>query len=147
MVLSLSCSHVCVTCVVLLTCQISCLSCPVLCSHGKSIINELKPIWVVGINAMLQLCTAIVYHLPSITLSNIPHTRLFAVTITSLHEENCSRLIPTEFEETYLRLFCRHKSQVGAVSALFTEVRYLHYVALALASVCCGGVHRYRDYY
>ena len=35
---------------------------------------------------------------------------------------NCSRLIPTEFEETYLRMFCRYKSQSTAVSRLYTRV-------------------------
>ena len=36
--------------------------------------------------------------------------------------EAVSRLLPQEFEETYLRIFCRHPNQKRAVSKAFDEV-------------------------
>ena len=52
-----------------------------------------------------------------ISVMNMKHFFLFFA-------ENCSRLLPSEFEECYLRLFCRYKSQKDAVRTLFNEVKY-----------------------
>ena len=52
--------------------------------------------------------------------------------------ENCSRLLPSEFEECYLRLFCRYKSQKDAVRTLFNEVKYTCFFYLFAAMYCIG---------
>ena len=41
------------------------------------------------------------------------------VTIGVVSQETLSRLLPTEYEEKYVRVFARHKAQKGAIAAIF----------------------------
>jgi hypothetical protein len=44
--------------------------------------------------------------------------------------ESVSRLTPKEFEEIFVRIFCRYKSQSTTVKSLFEEVYFIFYIHL-----------------
>lgn len=56
--------------------------------------------------------------------------------------ESVSRLLPREFEEIYLRIYCKHKAHLPVIKAAFEQVRSQEHLFLCSklyynCGVCC----------